>query len=230
MIEEEMIALNLEGKGAAVTAMIEMLAELHRDGRRCRFSKALKGVPLQDLETRSRGGVKDGARVGYSSGRRKWTAHIELGIGAHIMSARRKTKQKVRKDLHLDSEPTDEFMNLAKANAFAGKERRAPSRARATRPADLEGVIQRATAGALLSKAKEQAGRSLSEIGKKTGMTKQRVAQILESENLEVGTMARLAAAMGYELVIALHPVSRDLPDLPDLQAILPGAVTLARR
>jgi hypothetical protein len=30
IIEEEMIALNLEGKSAAVTAMIGMLSELHR--------------------------------------------------------------------------------------------------------------------------------------------------------------------------------------------------------
>lgn len=42
IIEEEMIALDLEGKSAAVTAMIGMLGELHRDGRRCRFIKALK--------------------------------------------------------------------------------------------------------------------------------------------------------------------------------------------
>ena len=147
------------------------------------------------------------------------------------MSPTRKARQKVRRDLHLDSQPTEEFMNLvAEANTFAGTERRAPSRARATHPTDLEAAVQRATAGALLSKAKEQAGRSLSEIGKKTGMTKQRVAQILESENLELSTMARVAAAMGYELVIALHPVSRDLPDLPDLQAVLPSAMVLAKR
>lgn len=147
------------------------------------------------------------------------------------MSVTRKAKQKVRKDLHLDSEPTAEFMSLlSEANAFAGKKRRAPPRARATSPAELEAAVQRATAGALLSKAKEQAGRSLSEIGKKTGMTKQRVAQILESDNLEVGTMARVAAAMGYQLVIALHPVARDLPDLPDLQAALPSVMALSKR
>jgi hypothetical protein len=63
IIEEEMIALNLEGKSAAVTAMIGMLSDLHRDGRRCRFIKSLKGLPLQELKTRSRGGQKGGARV-----------------------------------------------------------------------------------------------------------------------------------------------------------------------
>lgn len=91
-------------------------------------------------------------------------------------------------------------------------------------------AVQRATAGAPLSKAKEQAGRSLAEIGKMTGMTKLRVAQILESENIEVGTMVRVAAAMGYQLVISLHPVSRKRSGLPDLQAVVPSAPSLGKR
>jgi DNA-binding phage protein len=117
------------------------------------------------------------------------------------MSPARKGEQKVREDLRLHSEPTDEFMLLiAEANALAANERPAPVSAKAILPGDLEAEVQRATAGALLAQAKAHAGRSLSEIGKRAGLTKQRVAEILDSENLEVDTIARLAAAMGYEL------------------------------
>jgi hypothetical protein len=43
--------------------MIGMLRELHRDGRHCRFIKPLRGLPLQELKTHTRGGIKGAARV-----------------------------------------------------------------------------------------------------------------------------------------------------------------------
>jgi hypothetical protein len=40
-----------------------MLSDLHENGRKSRFIKALKGYPLLELKTASRGGQKGGARV-----------------------------------------------------------------------------------------------------------------------------------------------------------------------
>lgn len=63
IIEHEFIELNGEGKNAAVSVMIEMLASLHENGRGCQFIKTLKGIPLSELKPNVRGGFKGGARV-----------------------------------------------------------------------------------------------------------------------------------------------------------------------
>lgn len=71
----------------------------------------------------------------------------------------------------------------------------------------------------------EAAGRSLSDIGATLGVSRQRVSEILASENLELQTMVRVAAC-GYEMRLGLHPVDASGPDLT---AVLPSAVYALR-
>lgn len=59
----EMQTLNETGQSEAVKAMIRMLADLRTNGRQSRFVRALKGLPIFELKTASRGGLKGGARV-----------------------------------------------------------------------------------------------------------------------------------------------------------------------
>lgn len=139
-----------------------------------------------------------------------------------------KEKQQVRDDLNLDSLPDDEFMELvAAANAAAVTPRPAGSAAQATTPAELEATVQKGTAGELLARAKKTAGRSFADIATALGVSRQRVAEILESPNIELQTMVRVAAAMGYETRVSLHPVDESRPDLT---AVLPTAVVAHHR
>lgn len=64
----------------ALTAMIEMLTDLHQHGQESRYAKKLEGLPLWELKTRSRGGPKGGARVYFT-----FTGHGEaLLINAEV--------------------------------------------------------------------------------------------------------------------------------------------------
>jgi hypothetical protein len=47
----------------AVNAMVEMVTDLHQNGYKSRFIKSLKGLPLLELKTTSRGGEKGGSRI-----------------------------------------------------------------------------------------------------------------------------------------------------------------------
>jgi hypothetical protein len=60
---EEMLVLEAVGKQPAVSAMLEMLKDLHENGTNSRFCWKLKGSPIWELKTASRGGEKGGARV-----------------------------------------------------------------------------------------------------------------------------------------------------------------------
>ena len=55
-------------------------------------------------------------------------------------------------------------------------------------------------------------------LGRALGVSRQRVKEIMESGNLKIETMVRVAAACGYELSISLHPVN---PDRPVLGAVI---------
>lgn len=136
-------------------------------------------------------------------------------------------RQQVQAELNLDSLPDDEFMELAAQVRAAGQAPRPASpRAAATTPDALEAAIQRATAGELLAEAKERAHRSLTEIGDVLGVSRQRVSEILDSRNLELQTVVRVAAAMGYETRLILHPVNGPGPDLA---AVLPAGACASR-
>jgi hypothetical protein len=60
---EDLLELAAEGQQEAVNAMIEMLADFHQHGLDSRFPKKLKGYPVWELKTRTRGGMKGGARI-----------------------------------------------------------------------------------------------------------------------------------------------------------------------
>jgi hypothetical protein len=60
---EEWLELVKAGQQLAVNAMVDMMADLHQNGHKSRFIKSLKGLPLLELKTTSRGGEKGGARI-----------------------------------------------------------------------------------------------------------------------------------------------------------------------
>lgn len=63
LIIEELLELAESGQQEAVEAMVTMLEDLHLHGLESRFVRALKGLPLFELKTASRGGAKGGSRV-----------------------------------------------------------------------------------------------------------------------------------------------------------------------
>lgn len=60
---EDLLELVLAGKQDAVDTIIMMLEDFHQQGFQSRFVKKLKGLPIWELKSRSRGGQKGGARV-----------------------------------------------------------------------------------------------------------------------------------------------------------------------
>lgn len=62
-IIEDLLDFAYAGQQDAVDAIILMLEDLAQHGLGCRFAKTLKGTPIWELKTRSRGGQKGGSRV-----------------------------------------------------------------------------------------------------------------------------------------------------------------------
>lgn len=60
---EDLLELVANNRQDAVDAAIIMLEDLHEFGLLSRYVKKLHGLPLWELKTRSRGGVKGGVRV-----------------------------------------------------------------------------------------------------------------------------------------------------------------------
>jgi DNA-binding XRE family transcriptional regulator len=124
----------------------------------------------------------------------------------------RRSKAEVQKNLHLAEPPDDAFMDLletAGEDDFVDGPPPGPN-ARHYTPAEIEGIIAGASAGKLLAQARRESGRSLAEVGEAAGVSRARVQQIERSENIEVATLVRIAAACGYEVDITLRP--RDEP------------------
>lgn len=59
---EDALGLINGGEKEGVDQIIEMLGELHQDGRDCRYVKKFKGLPLFELKPKARGGHRGGAR------------------------------------------------------------------------------------------------------------------------------------------------------------------------
>ena len=62
-IVEDLIAIAEAGHQEALRAIVLMLEDLSEHGLKSRYAKVLKGTPIWELKTRSRGGIKGGSRV-----------------------------------------------------------------------------------------------------------------------------------------------------------------------
>ena len=63
LVVRDLLTMRAAGQRQAVTAIIRMVRDLKSSGRDSRYALPLKGLPLWELKTRSRGGKKGGARV-----------------------------------------------------------------------------------------------------------------------------------------------------------------------
>ena len=63
LLVEDLIEMAESGWQEAVDAIVEMLADFHVSGTDSRFAEKFKSMPVWELKTRSRGGLKGGARV-----------------------------------------------------------------------------------------------------------------------------------------------------------------------
>jgi hypothetical protein len=62
-IVEDLLEIAHTGHQEALDAIILMLKDLTQQGLESRFAKTLKGTPIWELKTRSRGGLKGGSRL-----------------------------------------------------------------------------------------------------------------------------------------------------------------------
>jgi hypothetical protein len=139
------------------------------------------------------------------------------------MSDSTRTNQQVQADLGLQEPPSDRLMSLI-AQAGDGEFVEGPlpgSDARSYTPIEIEGVVVTATVGELMLRMRQEAGKSLRAAARAADVSAARIQQIERSENIEVATLVRLAAAAGYEVNITLIPVSGDKRPL---SAVLAGA------
>lgn len=121
----------------------------------------------------------------------------------------KKTKAEVQDELQLDTQPSDEFMQLL---AEVGDDDVVTGPALGERawtytPDEIEETVINGTVGALLAEARSESDRSLAEVGAKVGVTRARIQQIERSDNIEIATLVRFAAACGYVVGISLRPV-----------------------
>lgn len=63
LLVEDLIEIAESGWQEAVDAIIEMLADFHVFGTNSRFAEKMKNLPIWELKTRTRGGLKGGARA-----------------------------------------------------------------------------------------------------------------------------------------------------------------------
>ncbi|WP_420130269.1 helix-turn-helix domain-containing protein [Longimicrobium sp.] len=136
-----------------------------------------------------------------------------------------RTRQQVQADLGLQEPPSDRLMSLI-AQAGDGEFVEGPlpgSHARSYTPRDIEDVIVTATVGELMLRMRQEAGNSLRAAARDADVSAARIQQIERSENIEVATLVRLAAAAGYEVSITLNPVAEGKRPL---SAVLAGATT----
>lgn len=63
LIVEDLLEIAEAGHQQALDSIVGMLEDLGKSGLGSRYIKPLKGTPIWELKTRSRGGIKGGARV-----------------------------------------------------------------------------------------------------------------------------------------------------------------------
>ena len=135
----------------------------------------------------------------------------------------RKSKKEIQTALGLQAPPDGGFMALlakvGDVDVVTG-----PARTHAIRtyaPEEIEKIVVEGAVGSLLARARDESKRSLSAIGAEAGVTRARVQQIEHSENIEIATLVRVAAACGYQVGISLEPVK---PGMRAFSTVLQGA------
>lgn len=135
----------------------------------------------------------------------------------------KKSKGQVKKALRLKKAPDGAFMALLEkvgdADVVAGPRQR--HRIRAYEPDEIERILLEGAVGTLLAHARDEAGRSLSAVGNDAGVSRARVQQIENADNIENATLVRVAAACGYQVGISLEPLT---PGLRAFSTVLQGA------
>ena len=125
------------------------------------------------------------------------------------MNRSRRSRVHAKRDLNLDDVPTADFMALLDAVAAAGPDLpTVPSDATATPVEQLEAILVNGSIGSLLAHARQQAEQTLDAVGKASGVTRARIQQIEQSENVEIATLIKIASALGYRVGIRLDPVN----------------------
>lgn len=134
-----------------------------------------------------------------------------------------KSSKEVQAALGLHAPPDVAFMALlatvGDADVVTG-----PARAHAIRayaPEEIEQVVLEGAVGTLLAHARDESRRSLRAVGAEAGVSRARVQQIEQSDNIEIATLVRVAAACGYQVTISLEPIS---PGMRAFSTVLQGA------
>lgn len=135
-----------------------------------------------------------------------------------------KSKKEVQEALGLHEPPDDAFMALlatvGESDVVGGPE--CTREVRTYAPDEIEKIFLDAAVGSLLAHARDESKRSLSAVGDAAGVSRARVQQIERSENIEIATLVRVAAACGYQVGISLQPIK---PGLRAFSTVLQGAV-----
>jgi hypothetical protein len=136
----------------------------------------------------------------------------------------KRTKKAVKASMQLDQLPDDEFMTLLDAvgdgpvvegpSPSTGVVSYTPRRIRD----EIDVGLVDAGIGDLLARARAETGWTLREVGRTSGVTYGRVQQLEKSTNIEIATLVRMAAALGYAVRIEFVP---DRPGAAHLSAQL---------
>lgn len=135
-----------------------------------------------------------------------------------------KSRKDVKAALVLDVAPDDAFMALldqvGDADVVKGPHR--SRTVRAYEPEEIEKIVLEGAVGSLLAHARGESQRSLSAVGTEAGVSRARVQQIEQSDNIEIATLVRVAAACGYQVGISLEPLR---PGMRAFSTVLLGGI-----
>lgn len=129
----------------------------------------------------------------------------------------KRTKAEAKADYRLDTEPSDRLMELLEQ---AGKIRQAdldtvsPPAGLVSEPVtpqelldQVQGVIFTQAVGEMLEQARKQARLTMQQVADAIGVSRGRVNQLEHPDaNLELGTLVKVASALGASLEVRLIP------------------------
>ncbi len=140
------------------------------------------------------------------------------------------SKEEVQEELGLDELPDDEFMALLRE---AGEEEivsgGSPVEGDGYTPEDIRDELSEAivakNVGEMISNIREQAGISLRDAAETIGVSHSRIQQLEASDNVEVATLARVAAGLGFQVKLSLKPEETNSENYRPVETDLTEAV-----